>query len=297
MQTMLPLSVSILLVAAAVLLVILAQRRQYHEQIMDRLSVYEAHETETKRRRYRTDLWKLLLRRAGLNPQPLTGLMIVFGLVFFSLIGFIVMGIAGLVVALVAGVAGVLVLGYIAVKRHNNQLLRELPSFLDQIIRSLKTGNSLAGAFREGAAELSGNLAPAMRQVVRFMDLGYDVGEALTEVARIHRLREFSIMALAVRVNTYYGGSAIEILQNLIDMIHQRERIRRQLRALTSETRFSAIVLGAMPILIGGYMIAVNPDYIMTLWQHDNGQWIVVGALSWQVLGMILLWRMVRSLG
>lgn len=104
-------------------------------------------------------------------------------------------------------------------------------------------------------------------------------------------------MALAVRVNTHYGGSAVELFQSLIELIHQRERIRRQLLALTSETRFSAIVLGAMPLLIGGYMLAINPDYILTFWEKDLGRWVLLGALFWQALGMLMLWRMVRSIG
>lgn len=297
MQTALPILIPILLAAAGAMLMVLARHHQYQEQVMDRLYAYEPREAVTNRQFQKLELWKTLLRRAGLEPRLPTSIGILTGLLAISLSGFMLAGVPGLAAGFAAGLMGVLLLGYVAVKRHHQRLLTELPSFLDHIIRSLKTGNSLAGAFREAASEISGSLAPVARQAVRYMDLGYDVGEALTEIARIHRLREISIMALAVRVNTRYGGSAVEILQSLIDIIHRRERIRRQLRALTSETRFSALVLGAMPLLIGGYMVAMNPEYILTMWEHDRGYWVMVGALLWQALGILLLWRMVRSIG
>lgn len=297
MQATLSILIPICLTAAGILLAVFARRHQYHEQVMARLYAHEAQEGTAARRFYRSGIWKTLLRRAGMEPRLSTAIGILSTLVITTLAGFVFGGGMGLLIGLLAGISGVILLGYIAVRRHQQQLLAQLPSFLDHIIRSLKTGNSLTGAFRDAAAEASGTLAPVMRQAVRYMDLGYDVGEAVTEVARIHQLREISIMALAMRVNMHYGGSAAEILQSLIELIHRRERIRRQLRALTSETRFSAIVLGAMPLLIGGYMIAVNPDYILTLWEHDRGHWVMLGALAWQATGLLLLWRMVRSLG
>lgn len=297
MQVVLPILVPGLLAAAGVLFVILARRQQVHDQVMRRLYTYAPSESAAKRRFYRTGLWKLLLRRAGLEPSFSANTGILSGLALSLFAGYVLAGVIGAVLGLMAGLAVIALLGYIAVRRHHHQLLSELPAFLEQIIRSLKTGNSLAGAIRDSAAETGGVLGPVVRQTVRYMDLGYDVGDALTEIARIHSLREFRIMALAVRVNNRYGGSAVEIFRSLIEIVRRRERMLRQLRALTSETRFSALVLGAMPVLIGAYMVAVNPQYIQTLWEHDSGRWAMIGALLWQGLGMLLLWRMVRSIG
>ncbi len=293
----LPILVAVMLAAAGGLFVFVARRNQYRDEIIDRLYANESVESKITTLLNKTSLWKRLLQRMGLEPRPSTAMVILSALVISGITGYVLAGQIGLAGGLLATLTVVYMVGYVAVKRSHAQLLAELPSFLDLIIRSLKTGNSLAGAFREGANETTGRLGPVMHQVVRYMDLGYDVGEALTEIARTHRLRELSIMALAVRVNTHYGGSAVELFQSLIELIHQRERIRRQLLALTSETRFSAIVLGAMPLLIGGYMLAINPDYILTFWEKDLGRWVLLGALFWQALGMLMLWRMVRSIG
>lgn len=296
MQTTLPILISLLLAGAGLLFTVVARGNQYRDHVMGRLHGLESRESGLTRHFHKIGLWKVLQRRAGLEPRLATGVAVLSGFVLSALVGLLMGGAVGLLIGLMTAIAGLAILGYAAVQRHHARLLAELPSFIDQLIRSLKTGNNLAGAFREGTNELHGPLGVVMRQTVRYMDLGFDVGEALTEVARIQRLRELSIMALAVRVNAHYGGSAVDILRNLIELVHRRERLLRQLRALTSETRFSAIVLAAMPILIGGYMVAVNPDYILTLWEHARGRWIMLGALLWQVLGMLLLWRMVRSI-
>lgn len=297
MQTTLPILISLLLAGAGLLFTVVARGNQYRDHVMGRLHGLESRESGLTRHFHKIGLWKVLQRRAGLEPRLATGVAVLAGFVLSALVGLLMSGAVGLLLGLLAATVALLLLGYAAVVRHHTRLLAELPSFIDQLIRSLKTGNNLAGAFREGASELHGPLGTVMRQAVRYMDLGFDVGEALTEVARIQRLRELSIMALAVRVNAHYGGSAVDILQNLIALVHRRERLRRQLKALTSETRFSAIVLAAIPLLISGYMMAVNPDYILTLWDHARGRWLMLGALLWQALGMLLLWRMVRGIG
>jgi tight adherence protein B len=84
-------------------------------------------------------------------------------------------------------------------------------------------------------------------------------------------------------------------LENLIKMIREREQAARQLRALTGETRVTAYVLTALPISMVGYFLAVNPAYLMTMWNDGTGRILLFVALVMQVMGCFTLWRMLRS--
>jgi tight adherence protein B len=103
-------------------------------------------------------------------------------------------------------------------------------------------------------------------------------------------------MALAVDVNQRYGGSIKALLNSITVMVRQREQARREFSALTGETRFSAWVLGILPIAVAAYMAAINPGYIESMWVSDEGRNILYFALGFQVTGSLILWKMMKSI-
>ena len=78
-------------------------------------------------------------------------------------------------------------------------------------------------------------------------------------------------------------------------MIQQREQLQRQLRAFTGETRASAVILSALPLLIGAFMLISNPDYIYQMIDDPTGKLVLMGAGGMQLAGMAVLWKMLRS--
>jgi tight adherence protein B len=58
----------------------------------------------------------------------------------------------------------------------------------------------------------------------------------------------------------------------------------------------TAIVLGALPILMAGYFLTVNPDYLMHMWNDSTGQTMLLVAAAMQTTGSVMLWRMLRSI-
>lgn len=268
--------------------------------VLDRLGGITAanDESQPRDRRLRpSGPWVTLLRRVGLAPSARLHLGILLVVVTACTFGYLVLGVPGLLAALLIATLLMGIAAVIAFRRRRRQLQDELPIFLDRMIRSIKTGSSVVNAFSDCIADTGGRLGPVLRQAKHYVDLGYSLGDALVELARVHHMKEFQIMALAARVTSRYGGSPVGLFRNLIELIRHRDKIRRQLYAMTSETRVSAWVLALMPLVIAGYIVSTNPDYILTLWQHDSGQWVMIGAVGWQVIGVLWLWRLVRSLG
>jgi tight adherence protein B len=78
-------------------------------------------------------------------------------------------------------------------------------------------------------------------------------------------------------------------------MVRQQELARRELAAMTGETRISAWVLGMTPIAIAVYIMIMNPNYLNMLLEDAAGQTMMITALVLQGLGGFILWRMLRS--
>lgn len=203
-----------------------------------------------------------------------------------------------------SGAAAMLVLGPVLwrlymswrYRRRLRRMIEQLPAMLDHAVRSLKAGRTLGDAVL-GAIDVTADpLKSAMQRVQRNVQMGVSLDEALEDLAELYDQDEFRVFALGLRINHRYGGNASELLENLIKLIREREQGARQLRAMTGETRMTAIVLALLPIGMVGYFMVANPGYLLSMWNNHSGQMMLLAAFILQVLGCVALWRMLRSI-
>ncbi len=90
---------------------------------------------------------------------------------------------------------------------------------------------------------------------------------------------DFAWAVMAVKIQREVGGNLSELLLTVAETMTERERLRRDVAALTAEGKMSAIVLGALPILLGFAMWAINPDYIDTLFTDGLGKLLLVMSI------------------
>ncbi|MFU0822463.1 type II secretion system F family protein [Pseudomonas lundensis] len=179
--------------------------------------------------------------------------------------------------------------------RQVRRMVEQLPPLLDHAVRSLKAGRTLADAVLNAIDASSDPLKTALGRVSRNVQLGVSLPEAVQDVAELYEREEFRLFALGLKVNQRYGGNASELLENLITLIREREQGARQLKAMTGETRFTAMVLAVLPLLVLVYFMFTNPAYLPKMWSDASGQHLLLTALAMQVIGCFTLWRMVRS--
>lgn len=176
------------------------------------------------------------------------------------------------------------------------RMIEQLPPLLDHSVRSLKSGRTLADAVLGAINAAEDPLKDALGRVQRSVQLGVSLPDAATDFAELYDKDELRLFALGLKVNHRYGGNASELLENLIKMIREREQAARQLRAMTGETRVTAVVLALLPVSVAGYFLLTNPKYLMSMWSDSSGQMMLVSAIGLQVFGCLVLWRMLRSL-
>ena len=181
-------------------------------------------------------------------------------------------------------------------QRRLRRMIEQLPQLLDHAVRSLKSGRTLADAVL-GAIDASEDpLQTAMGRIKRNVLLGVSLPEAAHDFAELYEQDELRLFALGLKVNHRYGGNASELLENLIKMIRERDQGARQLRAMTGETRVTAVVLALLPVSVAGYFLLTNPTYLVGMWADGSGQLLLIGAFRMQIIGCVALWRMLRSI-
>jgi len=181
-------------------------------------------------------------------------------------------------------------------RRRLQRMIAQLPQLLDHMIRSLKSGRTLGDglllAIDQAQEPLHGALLRARNSIQRGMSLS----DAVEGFANLYDREEFHMLALSIAVNQRYGGNASEVLNNLIILIRERDHAARQLRALTGETRLSAVVLGGLPLAMAAYMFISSPELLLGMWEQSTGQMVLLAAFALQLMGSFLLWRMMRNI-
>lgn len=175
-------------------------------------------------------------------------------------------------------------------------MLEQLPSFINQVTRRLSAGISVENAFADSVETLERPLGTVMRRVVRRVHMGYELHQAFEREAQNTKLHEFNVLATAIRINEQYGGSIRTILDDIVGILRLEESGKRELSAMTGETRFTAVVLAVLPILIGGYMFYTNPEMMLDVWEQSSGRKMLYFAGFMELTGIFVLWRMINSI-
>ena len=220
-----------------------------------------------------------LLERADMPLRAGEALTAYAGIVLGSLaLGLIVIG--GPIGALVLGAMGVLippaVVRFLANKR-SKAFLGQLPDTLQLLSSTLKAGYSFMQGVEAVSHEVEEPMGGELRRIVTEAQLGRPLEEAMDASAERMESDDFAWCVMAVKIQREVGGNLSELLMTVAETMTARERLRRDVAALTAEGKMSAIVLGALPILLGMAMWAMNKEYINTLFTDGLGK-ILLGA-------------------
>jgi tight adherence protein B len=183
----------------------------------------------------------------------------------------------GVVLFFIAAVTPAIVLSSLS-SRRQRKFTSQLPDTLQLLSGSLRAGYSLLQGVEAVSQEVSDPMGQELRRVLAEARLGRPLEEALADTAERMGSPDFDWAVMAIRIQREVGGNLAELLQTVGETMIARERMRREVRALTAEGRISAVILGILPVALGGVMYAVNPEYIQTLFNHKSGHIMLAGA-------------------
>jgi tight adherence protein B len=157
------------------------------------------------------------------------------------------------------------------------KLIEQLPDALDLMARSLQAGLGLLETFRTVAEEMPLPIAQEFGRVFEEIRLGRDYREALGNmIERNPSTFDLRLFVSSVLLQRETGGNLIEILDNISGTIRARFIFQAKVRALTSEARFSALILGGLPLVVAGIVSVSNPDYLDPLFSDPLGNFFLL---------------------
>jgi len=170
----------------------------------------------------------------------------------------------------------------------------QLSDALELVARALRAGHSLAAGMHVVAEEMPSPIAEEFNRVYEEQNLGIPIDEALKSMCdRVPNL-DLRFFVTSVLIQRQTGGDLSEILDKIGYVIRERYRILGQVQALTAEGRLSGVILLALPFALFILMLYIKPDYVEKLWTHKLGIQMSVGALILQLLGAIVIKKIVN---
>lgn len=179
-------------------------------------------------------------------------------------------------------------------QRRVEALIEALPYYIDAVRQMQAVGNSLAQALERALADAPAIVQGTIAPVTRRLELGAPVADAMQILAERLRVPEISMLAAAIRTNMRYGGSISAVLLNLSNILRERIRIKRDLKAAISEAKISGRVLIVMPLVAMVLLVAMNPSYVDFFLGDPRGHQLGVVAVVLQGLGMLVMRRVMR---
>lgn len=174
------------------------------------------------------------------------------------------------------------------VRRRQKKFVAQLPDMLQLLAGTLRAGYSVAQGFEAVSKEIEDPMGRELRRVMAEARLGRPIEDALDSAAERTQSEDFKWAVMAIRIQREVGGNLAELLLTVAETMTQRERLRRDVSALTAEGRMSAIVLGLLPPGLAGVMWVMNPQYIGRLTSDSFG--LILLAVSVVSMGIGFAW-------
>jgi tight adherence protein B len=237
------------------------------------------------------------LEAAGMSLKPAEWLLMHAGIAIGAgLVGFLLAS-GGLLMTVVFLLAGLFLpwfyLGFKRsrrVKVFNSQLADTLQLMAGSLSAGLSFAQSLDTVVREGTEPVTSEFKRSLVEA----RLGVPIEDALEAVAARMQSEDFKWVVMAVRIQRDVGGNLSEVLGQVSTTIREREYLRRQVKALSAEGKFSAYVLAGLPVAVLGFLLMTRPQYLTPM-IHSIIGWGMLGAgVASMSIGIFWMSRLVK---
>ena len=180
------------------------------------------------------------------------------------------------------------------IARRKRLFRSQFPDAIDLIVRGVRSGLPVAEALQAVGQELPNQVGGLFREVTGNVKLGKTLDEALTMAARMIDLQVFKFFMISLTIQQETGGNLGEILYNLGALMRRREQVKLKIKAMSSEARASALIIGSLPFVISVVIFVIDPNYILKLFLDPRGWMLLAAGLTSLSLGLGIMAKMVR---
>ena len=230
--------------------------------------------------------WRLgqyLMTSAGLA-------VVMIGLLLFEGLPFLL----AITVGLLIGVALPHMVVSKLIARRIKQFNSKFPDAIELMVRGLRSGLPISETMQIVAEEIPDPVGIEFRMVSDKMKIGRTMDSALTETAERLGTPEFQFFVISLAIQRETGGNLAETLSNLADVLRKRAAMKLKIRAMSSESKASAYIIGALPFIVFGLIWWINGSYMQTFFTDERLMIAGGGGMVWMGIGAFIMAKMIN---
>ncbi|MDB5683699.1 MAG: Flp pilus assembly protein TadB [Sphingomonas bacterium] len=205
---------------------------------------------------------------------------------------------APFLLSLFAGLFAGLGIPYVVVnstiKKRVGAFTSKFPDAIELLVRGLRSGLPISETLGVVAQEVPGPVGVEFRNVSDKMKIGRTMEAALQETADRLGTPEFQFFTITLAIQRETGGNLAETLSNLADVLRKRAQMKLKIKAMSSESKASAYIIGALPFIVFGIIFYINTEYMQKFFEDDRLIVAGLGGLVWMSIGALIMRKMIN---
>ncbi|MGP1256818.1 MAG: type II secretion system F family protein [Kiloniellales bacterium] len=201
-------------------------------------------------------------------------------------------------VAAAQGVSSGAILPHVLVgvlaQRRLAKFIELFPDAIDLIVRGLRSGLPVTESISTVGLEMRDPVGIEFRRIADAVRVGAKLEEAMWAVARRVDVPEYKYLIITLSIQRETGGNLAETLANLSELLRKRRQMKLKVKAMSSEAKVSAWIIGSLPFIMFALLFLLNASYMITLIHDPRGKFLLAVALLFILVGAGVMWKMVR---
>jgi tight adherence protein B len=180
------------------------------------------------------------------------------------------------------------------IKRRVNKFNSNFPDAIELMVRGLRSGLPVTETLGIVAGEIIGPVGVEFRIVADKMKIGRTMEAALQDTADRLGTAEFQFFVITLAIQRETGGNLAETLSNLADVLRKRAQMKLKIRAMSSESKASAYIVGSLPFVVFTLVWMINPHYMSGFFSDQRLMVAGIGGMVWMGIGAAIMAKMVN---
>lgn len=178
--------------------------------------------------------------------------------------------------------------------RRIKKFTANFPDAIELLVRGLKSGLPVGETLGVVAKEIPGPVGEEFKLVVEKIKIGKSMEDSLQETADRLGTAEFQFFVITLAIQRETGGNLAETLANLADVLRKRAQMKLKIRAMSSESKASAYIVGSLPFFVFGMVWMVNQEYLAGFFYEPRLIIAGLGGALWMSMGVFVMAKMVN---
>ena len=178
--------------------------------------------------------------------------------------------------------------------RREKAFTKEFANAIDIIVRSVKSGLPTNEALRIVAREVPDPVGNEFNLLVESLKVGVTLENALKKMMNNMPTAEVNFFAIVMTIQQKSGGNLSEALSNLSHVLRDRKRLRDKIKAMSSEAKASAMIIGSLPPGVMMLVYMTTPAYMAKLFTTQMGNLMLAGGAMWMGIGILVMRKMIN---